>query len=80
VRHAGVRLRRERWANGETPWIGYVHLPLHAMGLPTGWTGPAKRLLLHLRVRRGIVWRTGACLSCSARAGVSFADRLGERS
>jgi hypothetical protein len=59
VRHAGVRLRRERWANGETPWIGYVHLPLHAMGLPTGWTGPAKRLLLHLRVRRGGVWRTG---------------------
>ena len=59
VRHAGVRLQREAWANGETTWIGYVHLPLRAMGLPAGWAGPAKRLLLHLRVRRRGVWRTG---------------------
>jgi hypothetical protein len=59
VRNASVRLQRKSWANGETTWIGYVHLPLRAMGLPAGWTGPFKRLLLHLRVRRGGVWRTG---------------------
>ena len=59
VRHASVRLRHEKWANGETPWIGYVHLPLRAMGVPAGWSGPAKRLLLHLRVRRNGGWRSG---------------------
>jgi hypothetical protein len=59
VRNAGVRLQRETWANGETPWIGYAHLDLRAMGLPAGWTGPAKRVLLHLRIRRRGVWRTG---------------------
>ena len=59
VRHASVRLQRKTWANRKTTWIGYVHLPLRAMGLPAGWSGPAKRLLLHLRVRRDGVWRTG---------------------
>jgi hypothetical protein len=60
VRGASVRLQRETWANGETRWIGYVHLRLRVMGIPAGWTGPAKRLLLRLRVRRGGIWRVGA--------------------
>ena len=59
VGHVTVRLQKQKWANGETPWIGYAHLPLRAMGLPVGWTGPAIRLLLHLRVRRAGVRRTG---------------------
>lgn len=56
---ARARLRRQRRAHGETPWIGYVHLPLRRLGLPAGWTGPAIPLQLHLRMERAGVWRTG---------------------
>jgi hypothetical protein len=32
-------------------WVGFVHLPLRAMGLPRSWQGvPPKNLTLRLRV------------------------------
>lgn len=41
-------------------WVGFVHLPLHAMGLPTSWEGsPPKRLTLRLRIHYASGWRSG---------------------
>lgn len=60
VAGARVRLRAPSPPNARVPWIGYVHLPLRAMGLPARWTGvPVKRLRVRLRVERAGVWRQG---------------------
>ena len=41
-------------------WVGFVRLPLRKMGLPASWAGvPAKRLVLRLRIRYPLGWRTG---------------------
>lgn len=41
-------------------WVGFVHLPLRAMGLPASWEGtPEKLLTLGLRIRYPSGWRTG---------------------
>ncbi|HEY7398379.1 MAG TPA: hypothetical protein VH538_08760 [Gaiellaceae bacterium] len=61
VGDARVRLRRPSASDPTAPWIGYVHLPLRAMGLPARWTGvPAKRLRVRLRIERASVWREGS--------------------
>jgi hypothetical protein len=42
-------------------WVGFVHLPLHRMGLPQSWVGdPQKELTLRLRIRYASGWRTGS--------------------
>ncbi|HEX6761609.1 MAG TPA: hypothetical protein VF094_02285 [Gaiellaceae bacterium] len=60
VGNARVRLRAPSPPNARAPWIGYVHLPLRAMGLPAQWAGvPARRLRVRLRVERAGTWREG---------------------
>src|SRR5882757_3731432 len=55
---AGVRLAPPTAAGSF--WVGFVHLPLRAMGLPESWAGtPAKRVTLVLRIRYPSGWRTG---------------------
>jgi hypothetical protein len=56
---AHVRLRAPSPPNVRAPWVGYVHLPLRAMGIPASWTGSARPLRLHLRVERAGTWQTG---------------------
>ncbi|HZP71915.1 MAG TPA: hypothetical protein VFA97_00915 [Gaiellaceae bacterium] len=42
-------------------WVGFVHLPLRAMGLPSSWAGdPPKQLALRLRVAYADGARSGA--------------------
>jgi hypothetical protein len=57
---SGVRVRLSPPKTAGNFWVGFVHLPLQAMGLRGTWYGtPGKRLTLALRIHYPSGWRTG---------------------
>jgi hypothetical protein len=55
----GVRVTLHRTGSSTVPWIGYVHLRLRLLGVPSWWTG-IKPITVRVRILRAGKWRSGS--------------------
>ncbi len=55
----GVRVELHPSGGRRAPWIGYVHLRLRALGIPSWWAG-VRPITVRLRILRAGRWRAGS--------------------